>query len=127
MSKHIRFDTTPWIAGALVFGEAGFGVLGSMIAPPTNDGDGHFYAGLAYASLTLPADANTEIALRMTSQPSAGVLTVYEDTSFSFIGAPIGTYTALGQLYADGVPTGSPLTVTLIVLTDLTISVVMMG
>ena len=85
------------------------GVLGSLI-PSTGDHG----AGYCYNDLSLPADANKEICGRVTAWPSAGTLFAYEDTSFSFTGAPDGTYTFQYQLYVDGVATGSPATVTLL-------------
>jgi hypothetical protein len=85
------------------------GVLGSAIAST-----GDYGAGYCYNDLDLPADANKEICGRVTAWPSAGTLFAYEDTSFSFTGAPDGIYTFQYQLYVDGVATGSPATVTLL-------------
>lgn len=103
----LRIDTTEWIAGSLVIGDVGLGVLGSEI-PSTGDHG----AGYAYNDLDLPTDANKEICGRITTWPSAGTLFAYEDTSFEFSG-PDGTYSFQYQLYVDGVATGSPVTVTL--------------
>lgn len=86
------------------------GVLGSLIPSTGNDG-----AGYAYNDLSLPADANKEIRGKLTAWPSAGTLFAYEDTSFTFTGAPDGIYTFQYQLYVDGVATGSPTTATLTV------------
>lgn len=99
-----------WIPGAFVVGDDGLGVLGSEI-PGTGDAG----SGYAYNDLSLPADANKEICGRITTWPSAGTLYAYEDTSFTFIGAPKGVYTFQYQLYVDGVATGSPTTVTMTV------------
>jgi hypothetical protein len=104
----LRIDTSEWIAGSLLIGDTGLGVLGSAI--PSTGGSG---AGYAYNDLSLPADSTKEICGQITTWPSAGTLTAYEDTSFDFSGAPDGTYTFTYQLYVDGVATGSPATVTL--------------
>lgn len=101
----IRVDTSSLIAGALVCGNRGLGVLGADIP---SDGDNG--AGYAYNDLTLPADAGKEICGRITTWPSAGELYAYEDTSFEFTG-PDGAHTFAYQLYVDGVATGSPETV----------------
>jgi hypothetical protein len=106
----LRIDTSEWISGALVIGDVGGGVLAEDI-PSTGD-DGPPYA---YNDLSLPADNGKEICGRITTWPSAGTLYAYEDTSFTFIGAPDGTYTFQYQLYADYVAIGSPTTATLTV------------
>lgn len=105
----LRVDTTPLITGSLVVGDTGHGVFGSQIPSSGDNG-----AGLAYASLTLPADADKEIRAHITVWPTSGTLFVYEDTSFTFVG-PDGTHTFEWQLYVDGVATGSPEMVTVVV------------
>lgn len=102
----LRVDTSSLIAGALVCGNRGLGVLGAEV-PSTGDSG----AGYLYNDLSLPADANKEVCGRITSWPSTGDLFAYEDTSFEFSGAPDGSYTFDYQLYVDGVATGSPETV----------------
>ena len=104
----LRVDTSEWISGALLIGDAGLGVLGSDIPSSGDNG-----AGYAYNDLSLPADADKEICGRITTWPSAGTLFAYEDTSFDFSGAPDGVYTFEYQLYVDGVAAGDPATVTL--------------
>ncbi len=106
----IRVDTTSWLPGAILVGDTGFGVLGSDVPASGEDGSGYLYD-----QLSLPADASKEVCGRITSWPSAGTLYGYEDTSFTFSGAPDGVYTFEYQKYLDGVATGSPVTVTLIV------------
>lgn len=106
----LRIDTTEWISGALLIGETGLGVLGQNIPSTGDNGPGY-----TYNDLSLPADNAKEICGRITSWPSAGTLFANEDTSFTFSGAPDGTYTFQYQLYVDGVATGSPATVTLTV------------
>lgn len=58
--------------------------------------------------------STSEYRIVTTTTPSAGTLTVYPDTSFSFSGAPDGTYSWVFTLYEDGASVGSE-TVTLIV------------
>jgi hypothetical protein len=94
--------------GQRVCGTPKSGVLGSLI-PSTGDNG----AGYTYNDLSLPADNTKEICGRITSWPSAGTLTAYEDTSFEFSGAPDGAYAFQYQLYVDGVAVGSPSTVSL--------------
>jgi len=105
----LRIDSTEWISGALLIGETGLGVLGSAI-PSTGDSGGSYL----YNDLSLPADNAKEICGRITTWPASGALTAYEDGSFSFIGAD-GSYSFAYQLYVDGVATGAPATVSLVV------------
>lgn len=97
----LRVDTSPLISGALVVGNRGLGVLGSSV-PSTGDNG----AGYLYNDLSLPADANKEVRGLILTQPSAGTLYAYEDSSFEFTGAPDGTYTFTYRLYVDGADTG---------------------
>lgn len=97
----LRVDTSPLISGALVIGNRGLGVLGSSV-PSTGDNG----AGYLYNDLSLPADANKEVRGLILTQPSAGTLYAYEDSSFEFTGAPDGTYTFTYRLYVDGADTG---------------------
>jgi hypothetical protein len=104
----LRVDSSPWISGALLVGDAGLGVLGSEVPASGENG-----AGYLYNDLSLPADADKEVCGRITTWPSAGTLYAYEDSSFTFTGAPDGSYSFAYQLYVDGVATGSPTTATL--------------
>lgn len=106
----VRVDTSSWLPGAVLVGDLGFGVLGSEVPSTGTDG-----AGYLYNDLSLPADANKEVCGRITSWPASGTLTAYEDSSFSFSGAADGTYYFEYQLYVDGVATGSPVSVDMIV------------
>ena len=103
----LRIDSAEWISGALIIGETGFGVLGSAIPSTGDNGPGY-----AYNDLTLPADNAKEICGRITTWPTLGTLTAFEDTSFEFTG-PDGSHSFQYQLYVDGVATGSPVTVSL--------------
>lgn len=102
-----RFDTSSWLPGATLFGVAGFGVLGSQVESTGQNGPAYLYD-----DLNLPADGNEEVCGRITTFPSAGSFIAAEDTSFSFF-APDGVYTALYQLYVDGVAIGGLATITL--------------
>jgi len=104
-----RFDA-PWISGAHLYGNAGLGVIGSLI-PATGDNG----AGYAYNDLSLPADSSKEICGRITAWPSNGTLFAYEDTSFEYSALSDGTDSFQYQLYVDGVATGAPATVNLYV------------
>ncbi len=104
----LRIDVVDWITGKLVIGNTGLGVKGSLIPSTGEDG-----ASILYNDITLPADNDKEIRALVLTWPSAGYLFVYEDGSFSFTGAPDGTYTFTYQLYIDGTATGGVSTVTL--------------
>jgi hypothetical protein len=103
-----RFDA-PWISGAHLYGNAGGGVIGSLI-PATGDNG----AGYAYNDLSLPADNAKEVCGRITTWPSNGTLFAYEDTSFEYTALSDGTDSFQYQLYVDGAAVGSPTTVTLL-------------
>lgn len=101
----IRVDTVSLISGAIVCGNRGLGVIGSLIPASGDHGPGY-----TYNDLSLPADNTKEICGRVTTWPTGGALTAYEDTSFEYSGA---TDTFQYQLYVDGVAVGYPATVTL--------------
>lgn len=107
MSTSLRIDTSELISGALVIGDTGGGVLGSSVPSSGTNGAGYAYNDLA------PGDLTKEVMGRVLTQPSAGTLTTFEDTSFIFEGAPDGTYNFTYQLYVDYVAIGGPTTVTL--------------
>jgi hypothetical protein len=104
-------DSTELFAGAwLTSAYPGLGVPGSLVPSSGDSGPAYLYNDLA-----LPADANAEVTGRILSWPSAGTLTVNEDSSFIFSGASDGSYSFTYQARFDGVDIGSPRTVTLIV------------
>jgi hypothetical protein len=103
-----RYDSA-WISGAHLFGNAGLGVLAETIPDDGDDG-----ASYLYNDLSLPADNGKEICGRITTWPGSGTLTAYEDGSFEF-DAVDGAHSFRYQLYVDGVATGSPATVDLLV------------
>ena len=106
----LRVSATPLIANSLIVGDSGLGVLAENIPSTGESGPGYLYN-----DLDLPADNGKEVAGRIVVWPSAGTLAANEDSSFEFTGAPDGAYTFQYQLYVDGVLTGSPATVDLIV------------
>lgn len=85
--------TPPGITGTH-YGGSSLGVLGADVPAAGADGPGYLYA-----ALSLPADAAKAVRGPITRWPS-GALTVYEDSSFTYIGA---TDYALYALYVDGV------------------------
>ena len=93
----LRCETSSLIAGALVCGDRGLGVVAENIDP----------GGFLGNDVSLPADNGKEIRGLITSLPAAGTLTAEEDGSFTFLGAPDGTYTFDYTLYVDGVSSGS--------------------
>ena len=104
-----RYDTS-LISGAYVYGVGSLGVLGSTIPSAGDSG-----AGYTYNDLSLPSDNAKEICGRVTTWPTNGTLVAYEDTSFEYVALSDGADLFAYQLYVDGVATGSPATVTLLV------------
>lgn len=97
----IRVDTSSLIPGAVVVSNsAGFGVLAQDV--PASGANG---PGIAYSSLSFPADTGKEVRIALTSWPTSGTLIIYEDTSFEYDGPSFST---TYQLYLDGVAVGSP-------------------
>lgn len=97
-----RFDSS-LIPGAYHLGNRALGVLAALVPASGESGPGY-----VYNDLTLPDDANKEVRgyIESTTLPG-GTLTAYEDTSFSIVGAPDGTYTITYRLYVDGVDMGT--------------------
>jgi hypothetical protein len=102
MSMSLRIDTAELIAGALVIGDTGLGVRGDSI-PATGEHGPSFL----YPSLSLPADAAVEVRGLIVAPPSAGALFAYENGSFTFSGAPDGSYTFTFRVFSDGVDRGT--------------------
>lgn len=97
----IRVDTSSLISGAVVVSNsAGFGVLAQDV--PVSGANG---PGIAYSSLSFPADTGKEVRIALTAWPATGTLIIYEDTSFEYDGPSFST---TYQLYLDGVAVGSP-------------------
>lgn len=106
----IRVSATPLIADSLVVGMSGLGVLAESVPSTGENG-----AGYLYNDLSLPTDNGKEVRGEIVVWPSSGTLAANEDSSFEFTGAADGSYSFQYQLYVDGVLTGSPATVSLIV------------
>ena len=102
----IRVDSSSLIAGAVVVGDPGLGVLAELV-PST----GEHGPGIASTWLG-PAEAGKEVRVLITQWPEVGSLFVWEDTSFEYNG-PGGT--AYAQLYVEGQPVDTPQTVTVTV------------
>ena len=98
----IRVDSSSLIAGAVVCGHRGLGVLGSAVPSTGDQGPGYLYPGLS-----LPADANKEVRGLIVTPPSTGIFVAYEDSSFTLTGAPNGSYGFVFRLYVDGVDQGT--------------------
>lgn len=101
----IRVDTTSLIAGALVVGDRGHGVLAEDI-PST----GEHGAAYAYNDLSLPADNGKEIRGLVTSPPGgAGLVSFFahEDTSVDLVVSADGIYSWTYELFVDGVSQGT--------------------
>lgn len=103
----IRVDTSPLIAGAVVVGVSGLGVLAEHV-PSTGEHGG----GFLYNSLAFPDDNGKEVRGFITRWPTLGTLVAFEDSSFEYDGA---SDTFEFQMYVDGLPVGVPQTVTLVV------------
>ena len=91
----------------LVVGFGGWGVLGSEL-PAT----GEHGPSVGYQWIDLIADANKEIWVRITTEPSAGTLLMWPDSSFEYDG-PSTTFEA--QLAVDAADVGTPQMVTVTV------------
>ena len=108
----IRVDSSSLITGAVVVGDPGLGVLAEAV-PST----GEHGAGYLYASLEFPADTGKEVRGLITTWPTLGTLTAFEDSSFEYDGA---SDTFAFQMYVDGVAVGTPQTVTVTVVAGAT-------
>ena len=102
----IRVDSSSLIAGAVVVGVPGLGVLAESVPSIGEHGPGIASTWLG------PAEAGKEVRVLITQWPEVGSLFVWEDTSFEYNG-PGGT--AYAQLYVEGQPVDTPQTVTLVI------------
>lgn len=107
MPRAFRYGGTPTPSG-YHYGRGGLGVLGSEVPDTGTDGASPIHSGLS-----LPAEANNEFRIVVTTTPTLGDLFVYEDTSFSFTG-PDGIHVWTYAAYKDGVLYGTG-TVTLVI------------
>ena len=99
----IRLDSSQLIAGkTLVSAYAGHGVTASDIPSTGENGAGYLFNDVAAQSMLSTDQVRGEIL----SLPSAGVMVVNENSSFSFTDAPVGTYTATYRGFRNGVSYG---------------------
>lgn len=91
----------------LVVGFGGWGVLGSEL-PAT----GEHGPSVGYQWIDPIADANKEVWVRITTQPSTGTLLMLPDSSFEYSGE---STTFAAQLAVDAADVGTPQTVTVTV------------
>lgn len=74
------------------------GLIGSSIPSTGTDGP-----PFAYSSLSFPTDNNNLVRGFITSYPTAGSLVADDDTSFTFSGAPDGSYSATYEIRINDV------------------------
>ena len=98
----LRIDTAELIAGSLVIGNTGLGVLGSAVPSLGLSG-----AGYLFNDLNLPAENNDEFYGVLLTTPVAGSFYAWEDSSFSLASAPDGTYTFTYRGFKNGVTYGT--------------------
>lgn len=106
----IRVDSSPLIASRFVVGTSGLGVPAEDI-PTSGEAGGSVFAN----DISLPADNGKEIRGLILTTPGVGNFGMDEYGRVTFTGAPDGVYTATYQLYVDGVSTGAPATITMII------------
>ena len=97
----LRVATSSLIAGALVVGNRGLGVLGSEVPSTGTHGPGYIYP-----SLDLPGDNGKEVRGLIVTPPGSGTLVAGEDSSFLLIGASDGEYSLVFPLFEDGADLG---------------------
>lgn len=99
-----RVDTASLIAGSVVCGDRGMGVLGSVIRATT--ATGAHGPGLLYDDWDSGDDAKEFRALIVTP-PASGTLFAYEDGSFTLSGAADSSYSLTYRLFVDGADLGT--------------------
>ena len=99
------FDSAPQGLTGYHFGCSGLGQTGAYIRANTATGD--HGPGYLYNDWDSSADDAREFQGLVLTPPAAGTLFAYEDGSFTFSGAPDGTYTFNYRLYVDGVDLGT--------------------
>lgn len=99
------FDSAPQGITGYHFGCSGLGQTGAYIRANTATGD--HGPGYLYNDWDSSADDAKEFQGLVLTPPVAGTLFAYEDGSFTFSGAPDGTYTFTYRLYVDGVDLGT--------------------
>ena len=86
------------IVSGIAVGFRGLGIKGSRIPSSGEAGP-----ALAYPFIDPVADADAEFQVQVLTWPSAGVLSVNEDGSFTFTDAPDGSYNFTWRLKRNGV------------------------
>lgn len=96
-------DTAELIAGALIIGGTSLGVLGADVPAGGTDGPSPLYN-----DITLPAEAADEFRFVVTaSDLPAETLYIFDDASFTIIGAPDGAYALTYQAWKNGQSLGT--------------------
>lgn len=99
----MRVDSNQLIAGRCVVTEyPGHGIQAQDIPATGDNGAGYLYNDIAAQG----ALATDELRGQILTLPAAGTFTPYEDSSFSFTGAPDGVYTFTYRGFRNGVSYG---------------------
>lgn len=99
----MRVDSNQLIAGRCVVTEyPGHGIQAQNIPATGESGAGYLYNDIAEYSFA----ATDELRGQILTLPAAGTFTPYEDSSFSFTGAPDGVYTFTYRGFRNGVSYG---------------------
>lgn len=99
----MRVDSNQLIAGRCVVTEYPSHGIQAQNVPATGDsGAGYLYNDIAEYSFA----ATDELRGQILTLPAAGTFTPYEDSSFSFTGAPDGVYTFTYRGFRNGVSYG---------------------
>lgn len=99
----MRVDSNQLIAGRCVVTEyPGHGIQAQNVPAAGESGAGYLYNDIAEYSFT----ATDELRGQILTPPDAGTFTPYEDSSFSFTGAPDGVYTFTYRGFRNGVSYG---------------------
>lgn len=99
----MRVDSNQLIAGRCVVTEyPGHGIQAQNVPATGSNGAGYLYNDIAEYSFA----TTDELRGQILTLPAAGTLTPYEDSSFSFAGAPDGVYTFTYRGFRNGVSYG---------------------
>lgn len=99
----MRVDSNQLIAGRCVVTEyPGHGIQAQNVPATGSNGAGYLYNDIAEYSFA----ATDELRGQILTLPAAGTFTPYEDSSFSFTGAPDGVYTFAYRGFRNGVVYG---------------------
>lgn len=99
----MRVDSNQLIAGRCVVTQyPGHGIQAQNVPATGDNGAGYLYNDIAEYSFT----ATDELRGQILTLPAAGTFTPYEDSSFSFTGAPDGVYTFTYRGFRNGVSYG---------------------